>query len=137
VFFDAQLELYFAMYTDLFSVQVRTAPQPWGPWTASVVVFDPFEDYGAGAAFGTFIHSHILSDGTTLKEGDCSDGEHHPLCDRAHDEGREHEGGGVYGAWTVEKFIEHSTNGNITLYFLLSTQNPYTVVLLQTTLQPK
>ena len=137
VSYNKELELYLAMYTDLFNVRVRTSKYPWGPWSKPVIVFDPFKDYGYGAAFGNFIHSAHLSNGETLKAGDCAGGNHHPVCDKAHNDGQEAEGGGVYGAWMIEKFTKVAAGGNVTLYFLLSTQNPYTVVLMTTELQPK
>ncbi len=137
VFFVEKLNLYFAVYTDLFTVRLRTANSPWGPWTDPITIFVPWEDYGYGPAFGTFLHNPELADGKTLKPGDCAGGEHHPLCDRIHDDGHEADGGGVYGAWVIEKFLEVSENGEITLYYLLSTQNPYNVVLLTSRLQKR
>ncbi|WP_083634213.1 DUF4185 domain-containing protein [Salegentibacter sp. T436] len=92
-------------------INLRTADNPWGPWTEPQVVFEPWEDEG----YCNFIHVNWLDQN----------------CDELHDPGRENEWGGEYGPYQFEHFAtgdEQST----TIYFTMSTWNPYTVVLMKT-----
>jgi hypothetical protein len=55
-------------------------------------------------------------------------------CDNIHNPGRENEWGGEYGPYQFEHFAvgdDHST----TIYFTMSTWNPYEVVLMKTILR--
>lgn len=94
-------------------INCRTADKAWGPWSEPFVVFDPWEDNG----YCHFIH--------TSKE--FSD------CDNVHDEGRENEWGGEYGPYQFES-LASGTGNETTIYYTLSTWNPYTVVLMKSVL---
>ena len=130
VFYEPTLSLWIAMYADNFVIEVRAARNPWGPWGNPAAVFDRFTDYGAGKAYGRFIHDDRPG-GYVLQPGDCPGGTHHPSCDKAHNPGEEDRDGVVYGAWVIEKYTVVS-NAQVTLYFFISSDNPYVVVLLKT-----
>lgn len=95
-------------------ILLRTAPAPWGPWSAPQVLFDPRTDGG----FCQFIHVSWLS----------------LSCDNVQDPGRENESGGVYGPYQLAE-LAAGDGRSTTIYFTMSTWNPYTVVLMKATLQ--
>ncbi len=97
-------------------INLRTADSPWGPWSDTQVVFRPWEDGG----YCHFIHTNWQ----------------HSKCDDVHNPGRENEWGGEYAPYQFEHFAigdEQST----TIYFTLSTWNPYEVVLMKAGLKLK
>ena len=91
------------------TIRFRTAPEPWGPWSDSIVLFDPAIDYGRGAAYGRFI-------------GD----------DRTERLGGQ---GELYGPYVLERFTKDLGDGRFRLYWLLSPWQPYTVLLMETTIR--
>jgi len=94
-------------------INLRTADRPWGPWSETQLIFHPWDDAG----YCHFIHSNRLF----------------KYCDTVHDPGREYVWGGIYGPYQ----FEHLAIGNVsetTIYFTMSTWNPYTVVLMKATL---
>ena len=94
-------------------INLRTADFPWGPWSDPQVIFDAKRDGG----FCRFIH---LS----------REVEH---CDNLEDVGRRNESGDPYGPYQFEDLATGDKNST-TIYFTMSTWNPYTVVLMKTTL---
>ena len=92
------------------TIRLRTAAQPWGPWSESIVLFDPSADYGDGPAFGRYI-----GDDKTERLG--GQGE-------------------LYGPYVIEPFTRRGPNGQVELYWLLSPWQPYTVLLMESTVQP-
>lgn len=91
----------------------RTANNPWGPWSEAQKLFDPWTDNG---------YCHYMHVSWDFDQ-----------CDSVHDPGRAHEWGGEYGPYLFEDL----TTGNdsiTTLYYTLSTWNPYTVVLMKSVL---
>ncbi len=91
------------------TIRLRTAAQPWGPWSESVVLFDPAHDYGRGPAYG-----RCIGDGRTERLG--GQGE-------------------LYGPYVIEPFTRIEAGGRIRLSWLLSPWQPYTVLLMESTLQ--
>ncbi len=91
-------------------VNMRTADNPWGPWTETQVIFEPWEDNG----YCNFIHVNWQDQN----------------CDELHDPGRENEWGGEYGPYQFEHFAT-GDDTSTTIYFTMSTWNPYTVVLMK------
>ena len=92
-------------------ISMRAANHPWGPWSNPVVLFDPVLD-------GGYCH-FIFRD--------------HAGCDSLSDPGRKKDLGAVYGPYVMERY----TTGNadrFTLYFVMSTWNPYNVVVMSTEL---
>jgi len=117
VTFNRFLKKWIMLYncgTDRQVITLRTADMPWGPWSDPQIVFDPQRDDG----FCNFIHL-----GWETKK-----------CDATHDPGREDDNGDPYGPYQVEELTTGDENAS-TIYFTLSTWNPYTVVLMKTTLR--
>ncbi|MBI4962806.1 MAG: DUF4185 domain-containing protein [Desulfomonile tiedjei] len=94
-------------------INMRTADYPWGPWSGPQVIFDPKTDGG----FCRFMHL----DWNIEK------------CDNLQDPGRDFHSGDPYGPYQFEDLATGDGNST-TIYFTMSTWNPYTVVLMKTTL---
>jgi hypothetical protein len=103
VAWNQYLERWIMLYS---GVSMRSSPLPWGPWSTKQVLFNPFTDEG---------YMHFI---------------HLPGQDNITDRGRENEIGGPYGPYIIDKFTE-GNDQNSTIYFTLSTWNPYTTVLMQ------
>lgn len=95
------------------TVLVRTSDYPWGPWSDPQMLFDPSEDNG----FCQFVHR-------SWTKG---------KCDILSDPGRQDHSGGSYGPYQFEDLAVGDAT-TTTIYFTLSTWNPYTVVLMKATL---
>jgi Domain of unknown function (DUF4185) len=112
-------------------IVLHAAPKPWGPWTHEPIMafdanfrapgLDPF-DPCLGDGYGRFMH--VAWD---VKQ-----------CDHLHDDmfgsPRENEWGGVYGPYQIANLAKGSRNESTQLYFVMSTWNPYQVVLMTTQL---
>ncbi len=88
-------------------INFRTADHPWGPWSPTALLFDPWADRG----FCHFIHVNW----------------DYRVCDSVHDPGRERGGGSwgnAYGPYVISKFTRAEEAG-ATIYFVMSTWNPY------------
>ncbi len=90
----------------------RVASAPWGPWSQPAVLFHPWTDGG----YARFMHA--------------------PNRDALHDAGRENDWGGEYAPYVVERFTVGDA-ARTTIYFTLSTWNPYNVVLMKATLEAR
>lgn len=90
------------------------APDPWGPWQPPQLIFNPTRD---GAA-GTFIHDPRItpSDGLTGPTIGPNDPTTTP--------------GGPYAPYLVERFTRVDAH-TLSIYYTLSTWNPYTIVLMR------
>lgn len=95
-------------------INMRSAVYPWGPWSESRVLFDPWLDGG----YCQFMHVNWQSQN----------------CDSVHDPGRENHWAGEYGPYLFENWFKGNSTGG-TIYFTISTWNPYTVVLMQADLK--
>jgi hypothetical protein len=95
---------------------LRTADNPWGKWSEPQVVFDPWKDKG----YGHFMHINSES----------------KKADKVFDPTRENIWGSEYGPYQFEDFAIGNRKST-TIYFTMSTWNPYTVVLMKTTLKLK
>lgn len=99
-------------------INCRTADNPWGPWSEPFVIFDPDANVDGGYCY--FMHSSWEVS----------------RCDNVHDPGRENEWGGEYGPYQFEE-LAIGNSYQTTIYYTLSTWNPYTVVLMKSTLRDK
>ena len=95
-------------------INMRTADQPWGPWSEHQIIFHPWDDNG----YCHFMHANWES----------------RKCDNIHDPGRENEWGGEYAPYQFED-LAVGDDSTTTIYFTMSTWNPYTAVLMKATLQ--
>ncbi|MFL5341177.1 MAG: DUF4185 domain-containing protein [Gemmataceae bacterium] len=96
-------------------IVMRSAAQPWGPWSDAAIIFDPWQDGG----YGHFLH---------IAAG------FRPAEDGLSDPGREAEWGGEYGPFVMPRY----TTGNAAccrIYYTMSTWNPYQVVVMQSDLR--
>jgi hypothetical protein len=107
VAWNQYLERWIMLYS---GVSMRSAPLPWGNWSTKQVLFNPFTDGG---------YKHFI---------------HLPGHDNITDSGRENEIGGPYGPYIIDKFTKGNEQTS-TIYFTLSTWNPYTTVLMQAQLE--
>ena len=87
----------------------RWADDPWGPWATGLIIFDPWADHG---------YTHFM---------------HAPGQDQVNDPTFENEWGGEYAPIIIPRYTldQGSTS---TIRYLMSTWNPYTVVLMETQL---
>jgi len=95
-------------------INFRTADVPWGPWSEPQLLFEPWLDNG---------YCHFMHVDWQFRQ-----------CDSVHDPGRENDWGGEYGPYQFEDFAT-GNDSTTTIYFTLSTWNPYTVVLMKSTLK--
>ncbi|MFN3652557.1 MAG: DUF4185 domain-containing protein [Armatimonadota bacterium] len=95
-------------------VVIRTAERPAGPWSEARTLLDPWQD-----AYGKFIH----------------DAQPGAAPSSLHDPGRERVTGGPYGPYLIPRFFKGDEK-EATIYFVLSTWNPYNVMLMRATLRP-
>ena len=95
-------------------INFRTADRPWGPWSVPQLLFDPWLDGG---------YCHFMHTSWQFRH-----------CDAVHDPGRENEWGGEYGPYQFED-LATGNDSTTTIYFTMSTWNPYTVVLMKSTLK--
>ncbi len=118
VLFVQQLGLWLMTYDsrDPQGVILRYAAQPWGPWSDPVIIFNAQRDHAQGA----FIHDPRLQPDDGLA-GPVTVGNPAQVA------------GGAYAPYIVERFTQVS-GGNLTLHYVLSTWNPYTVVRMRSTL---
>ena len=94
-------------------INFRTADEPWGLWSEPQVLFDPWLDDG---------YCNFMPVSRQFQQ-----------CDSIQDAGRQNEWGGEYGPYQF-KNLATGTDSSTTIYFTLSTWNPYTVVLMKSTL---
>jgi len=112
--FIPQIGGWFTLYNaaDPRDITMRTAPWPWGPWSPGAVIFDPWCDGG----YARFIHASWAANGRA---------------DAVQDPGRENEWGGEYGPYLIPR-LTTVDRSDVTLYFVMSTWNPYNTVLMRT-----
>jgi hypothetical protein len=97
-------------------IVLRSAVYPWGPWSGASVIFDPVQDGG----YCHFMHRAWEADPATR-------------CDSVHDPGREAEWGGEYGPYVIAPYTTGDESES-TIYYVMSTWNPYNIVLMKSTL---
>jgi len=100
-------------------IHMRVAERPWGPWSASQTIFDPARDHG----YCVFIHRAV--NGGTPKP-----------CDDLATPDRTDISGGPYGPYVISPLTTgDAAQGTSTFYYTMSTWNPYTVVIMKSTIR--
>ncbi len=100
-------------------IYMRYALHPWGPWSPPQTMFNPITDGG----YCHFIHRAVNAQNPTA-------------CDNISDPGREGVNGGDYAPYFISRFTTGDAAGTTsTFYYSLSTWNPYTEVIMKTTIQ--
>ena len=95
-------------------INFRTALQPWGPWSTNQVLLEPWSD----GAYGQYFHADW----------------NWSIIDNVQNAGREYEWGGEYGPYMFKELATGSDN-QTTIYFTMSSWNPYVSLLMKTELQ--
>ncbi len=99
-------------------IYMRCAPQPWGPWSPPQTIFNADRDNG----FCYFIHRAVTPT--------------RPACDSLSGANRLADGGGNYSPYFISRFTSgDSVLGTSTFYFVMSTWNPYEVVIMKASIQ--
>jgi len=113
-FINKWIMLYNSFMPTSRGINMRAADKPWGTWSEPQIIFHPWDDNG----YCHFMHA----------------GFPHEKCDEVSDPNREKEWGGEYGPYQFDDLAVGSDTST-TIYFTMSTWNPYTVVLMKATLQ--
>jgi hypothetical protein len=101
-------------------IQFAYSSTPWGPWSTPETIFHPLRDPG----LGVFIHNPRRSPPDNLVG---------PVIGRAvFDPAGTH--GGAYAPYMVERWTKVQGN-ELTIYYVMSTWNPYVVVLMRSKLR--
>jgi Domain of unknown function (DUF4185) len=100
-------------------IEFAYARTPWGPWSEPQVIFNAARD----GALGAFIHNPRATPPDGLAGPVIGQGQANP--DAVH--------GGAYAPYVVERFTRVS-GSELSLYYVLSTWNPYVVVLMRSRL---
>ena len=96
------------------------SPTPWGPWSEAQLIFNPIRD----GALGKFIHNPNARPDDGLAGPVIGKGQEDPGAVR----------GGDYAPYVVERWTKLQ-GSELYLYYVLSTWNPYVVVLMKSRLQ--
>ncbi len=114
-----QLQIWLMTYNSQRprGITLRWSRTPWGPWSEGVVIFHPWRDGG----YGKFMRAPIGNAG--------------PWGPVIAPKGKpEDVWGGEYGPYMIERFTQFSDT-SLTIYYVMSTWNPYTVVLMKSQLE--
>jgi hypothetical protein len=122
VVFDEHLHKWIMLYNcDIAKdrgINMRLADKPWGPWSASQVIYNPVRE----GSYGKFMHQSY----TDLKD----------KVDDLSDLGQEDQWGGEYGPYLIPS--RFTTDGDEeTLVYTLSIHNPYQVILMKSKVKLK
>jgi len=101
-------------------IQFAYASTPWGPWSTPETIFHPLRDPGRGV----FIHN---------ARGNPPDKLVGPVIGQAQFD-PEGTHGGAYAPYMVERWTKVQDN-QLTIYYVMSTWNPYVVVLMKSTMR--
>ena len=115
-------------------IYMRTAPNPWGPWSSPTTIFNPAPDPATRSGFCYFIYSKETKanpDGSPK----CPD----PVFDQKSLAGEHHRQGGYYGPyfvanWTTGTHATASTRASTTIYYTLDTFDPYGQLIMRSTI---
>ncbi|MCI0756068.1 DUF4185 domain-containing protein [Teichococcus vastitatis] len=109
------------------STILRTADKPWGPWSAPETLVDPAEQDG---------ECGFISGGRPPQPSQWTRFiRFSRRCPAVSDPHTPSTPGEAYGPYLISRFTQGEPGRSSTIYFLVSTWNPYTVVLMQTRLR--
>ncbi len=99
-------------------IYMRYADYPWGPWSQPQTIFNAVRDSG----LCRFIHRAVTPS--------------QPACDSLSSADRLADGGGNYSPYFISRFTSgDSLQGTSSFYYVVSTWNPYQVVIMQSSIQ--
>jgi hypothetical protein len=123
---NATFRLYFLTYNtgNPRGITLRHAPNPWGPWSPPIVIFDPGwgspPGHPVGAGHGNFMHIPWNVARVDNVQDDAF------LSGR-----RDNDWGGEYGPYQISRFSVGQRSG-CDLFYTMSTWNPYQAMLMRT-----
>ena len=95
-------------------INFRAADKPWGAWSPTALLFDPWVD-------GGYCHfMHVSWDDRS--------------CDAVHDPDQSTVWAGEYGPYMMSRYMR-GDSASSTIYFVMSTWNPYNTVVMKSTLR--
>ncbi len=126
-------------------INFRVAEKPWGPWSPTALLFDPWDRYDEirhvheHGGYCHFMHRAWEVDPATKKVNpatQCDSVYDNILYDESSDSfpWREFKWGSEYGPYVISPYTRGDST-HTTIYFVMSTWNPYTTVLMKSTLQ--
>ena len=101
-------------------IQFCYSVTPWGPWSAPQTIFDEVRD----GALGKFIHDPKIQPDDGLEGPVIGVGQSNPAAVK----------GGAYAPYVVERWTKVQ-GSELDLYYVMSTWNPYVVMLMKSRLQ--
>jgi hypothetical protein len=113
-FIHKWIMLYNCDMPKLRGINLRTADRPWGPWSEPQLIFRPWEDNG---------YCHFIHTSFSFRK-----------CDNVQAPGLENVWGGEYGPYQF-KDLAVGDDSSTTIYFTMSTWNPYAVMLMKASLR--
>lgn len=124
---NAIFNRYFLTYNSSSprGIVLRYSPQPWGPWSGPIVIFDP--SWGSapgqpiGAGYGRFMHIPW----SVAKVDRVQD-------DMFQHGWRNNDWGGEYGPYQIPRVSTGTHGVRCELYYTMSTWNPYESMLMRT-----
>ena len=132
VTWNPYVKKWLMLYNTSAGIIFRVADYPWGPWSDPSILFNPFIDNG----YCNFIHRGDCLTGLCYYEKTCDtnkDNFQRTQCGNITYAGCRW--GGTYGPYIISKFTTGVVDQETTIYFTLSTWNPYQVMLMKSTLQ--
>jgi hypothetical protein len=109
-------------------IYLRSAKQPWGPWSEPITIFNPYTPGEGG-----YCENMYFDDPAAVSGFACSfdDAAHNQSLDRSPAAAMAED----YGAAFVPGYTTRSqSDPRVTIHWLLSTWNPYRVVLMKSEL---
>jgi hypothetical protein len=119
----SDLDLWLLTYDSMvpsYGVWFRSSRTPWGPWSDPQAILKIVRD----GARGKYIHS---------PNSNPPDGLAGPVIGKPKKDW-EAENGGFYAPYVIERFTKAASK-ELTIYYCMSTWNPYTVVLMKSRLE--
>ncbi len=107
--------------TDPNGIAFSYSRTPWGPWSEAELIFNAVVD----GAFGKYIHN---------PQAQPDDGLAGPVFLPRQQDDPDKVRGGAYAPYVIERWTK-VRGSELDLYFVMSTQNPYVVVLMRSRLQ--
>jgi hypothetical protein len=116
------------------------ASEPWGPWSTPQLVYSPCQAASYGEGLGSFIRYPAISSDDSCSSAEENTGPEGPIIgtgdvpftnDGASGDTVSTRRGAVYAPFQIERFARVADDGTLSIFFNMSTWNPYTVVLMQ------
>lgn len=117
--YEPKLQLYLMAYNcgAPRGIVLRSSPEIEGPWSQPIVMFDP-----ALHGYGKFMHVPVAVAGFDDHLGDAMMGD---------------VWGGEYGGYMVPSWTQVEWNGDVSIYYAVSSWNPYQAHIVKSTLRKK